>query len=90
MFHNGSSYDYHVTVKELAQEFEKQFTCLSENTKKCITFSVPIEKQIIRIDKKEANYKNLTNKKSYRLEFITVQHYSSLSNFVNNLAETNL
>ena len=90
MFHNGSSYDYHVTVKELAQEFEKQFTCLRENTKKCITFSVPIEKQIIRIDKKEANYKNLTNKKSYRLEFITVQHYSSLSNFVNNLAETNL
>ena len=44
MFHNGSSYDYHVTVKELAQEFEKQFTCLRENTKKYITFSVPIEK----------------------------------------------
>ena len=90
MFHNGSSYDYHITVKELAQEFEKQFTCLRENTKKYITFSVPIEKQIIRIDKKEANYKNLTDKKSYRLEFIKVQHYSSLSNFLNNLAETNL
>ena len=90
MFHNGSSYDYHFTVKELAQEFEKQFTCLREKTKKYITFSVPIEKQIIRTDKKEANYENLTDKKSYRLELIKVQHYSSLSNFVNNLAETSL
>ena len=44
MFHNGSSYDYHFTVKELAQEFQKQFTCLRENTKKHITFSVPKEK----------------------------------------------
>ena len=25
-FHNGSSYDYHFIIKELAEEFEKQFT----------------------------------------------------------------
>ena len=29
-FHNGSNYDYHLMVKELAEEFEKQFTCLRE------------------------------------------------------------
>ena len=25
-FHNGSGYDYHFIIKELAEEFEKQFT----------------------------------------------------------------
>ena len=34
-FHNGFRYDYHFIIKELAEEFKKQFTCLgqhSENT----------------------------------------------------------
>ena len=31
-FHNGSSYDYHFIMKELAEEFKKQFTSLGENT----------------------------------------------------------
>ena len=29
-FHNGSNYDYHFMAKELAEEFEKQFTFLRE------------------------------------------------------------
>ena len=33
-FHNGTNYDYHIIIKELAKEFEKQFTCLGENTDK--------------------------------------------------------
>ena len=33
-FHNGSSYDYHCIIKELAEELKKQFTCLGENTEK--------------------------------------------------------
>ena len=37
--HNGSNYDY-----QLAEEFKKQLPCLGENTKKYITFKVPIEK----------------------------------------------
>ena len=49
--HNGSNYDYHFIIKELAEEFKKQFTCLGENTEKYITFTVPIEKEITRIDK---------------------------------------
>ena len=28
VFHNGSNYDYHFIMKELAEEFKKQFTCL--------------------------------------------------------------
>ena len=44
-FHNGSNYDYHFIIKELAEEFKKQFTCLGENTDKYITFTVPIEKE---------------------------------------------
>ena len=32
VFHNGSNYDYHFIIKKLAEEFEKQFTCLGDNT----------------------------------------------------------
>ena len=46
VFHNGSNRDYHFIIKELAKEFKKQFTCLGANTKKCITFSVPIQKEV--------------------------------------------
>ena len=54
-FHNGSNYDYHFIIKELAEEFEKQFTCLGENNKKYITFTVLVEKklqELIKIEKK--------------------------------------
>ena len=43
-FNNGPNYDYHFIIKELAEEFENQFTCLRENTEKCITFRFPLEK----------------------------------------------
>ena len=43
VFHNGSTYDYHFIIKELAEEFKEQFECLGENTEKYITFSVPIK-----------------------------------------------
>ena len=33
------------------EEFEGQSTSLEENTKKYITFSVPVEKKVTRIDK---------------------------------------
>ena len=50
-FRVGSNYDYHFIIKELAEEFEKQFICLGENTEKYIAFTVPIEKEVTRIDK---------------------------------------
>ena len=33
-FHNGSNYDYHFIIKELANEFDGQFECLGENAEK--------------------------------------------------------
>ena len=30
-FHNRSNYNYHFIIKELPEEFEKQFTCLGGN-----------------------------------------------------------
>ena len=48
-FHNGSNYNYHFIKKELAGEVEKN-TYLGENTEIYITFTVPIEKEVIRFD----------------------------------------
>ena len=48
VFHNGSNYDYHFTMKEPIEEFKKQCTCLGENTEKYITFTVPIEIEVTR------------------------------------------
>ena len=31
IYHNGSSYDYHFIIKELAEEFEGDFECSGEN-----------------------------------------------------------
>ena len=50
-FNNGSNYDYHFIMKELAEEFKKQFTCLGEDSQKYITFTLPIEKEVTKIDK---------------------------------------
>ena len=85
-FHNGSNYDYHFIIKELAEEFKKQFTGLGENTAKYITLTVPIEKKVTRIDK---NVEEITKNLSYILQFIDTVRFmtSSLSILVNNLSE---
>ena len=44
VLHNGSNYDYHFIIKELAEKSEGQFICLGENSKRYITFLVPIKK----------------------------------------------
>ena len=59
VFHNGSTYDYHFITTQLVKEFDGQFECLGENTEKCITFSVPISKEL-------DNGKQI----SYKLKFI--------------------
>ena len=65
VFHNGSTYDYHFIIKQLAEDFKSQFECLEENTEKCITFSAPIKKEV-------ANDDNSKKKKTtkYKLKFI--------------------
>ena len=67
-FLNWSNYDYHFIIKELAEGFEKQLTCLGENTKKYITFTVPIEKQAARTDKNsEEVMKNISHRLQIKL-----------------------
>ena len=47
--HNGSKYDYHFIIRELAEEFKGQFECLGENTEKYIIFSIPIKKEMMMV-----------------------------------------
>ena len=86
VFHNGSTYDYHFIIKELAEKFEGEFECLGKNTEKYITFSVPIKKETTKIDK-DGNDKIM--KISYKIKFIDSFRFmpSSLSDLVDNLSE---
>ena len=79
VFHNGLTYDYHLIIKQLAEDFKGQFECLGENTEKHITFSVPI--------KEDDNSKKIT----YKLKFIDSYRFmqSKLSDLVDNLSEIN-
>ena len=85
VFQNVHNYDYHFFIKELAEKFEGQITCLRENIKKHKTFSIPLEKEVATIDKNE---KEITKNISYRLQLINRAQFmaSSGSNLVNNLA----
>ena len=81
-FHNGSTYDYHFIIKELAEEFKGEFTCLGENTEKYISFSVPIKK----------DHNDDTNElMTYRIKFIDTYRFTQrkLSDLVDNLSEIN-
>ena len=86
VFHNGSNHDYHFIIKESAEEFKKQFTCLGENTEKYITFTVLLDHEVTRIDK---NREEITKNISHTLQFTDRARFmaSSLSNLVNNLSE---
>ena len=81
IFHIGS------TKKELAEKLKKQFNCLGENTEKYITFTVPIEKEVTRVDK---NGEEMTKNIFYILQYIDSPRFIAsclLSNLVNNLSE---
>ena len=86
VFHNGSAYDYHFIIKGLAEEFEGEFECLGENTEKHISSSVPIKKEITKIDQGDS-YKIM--KISYKIKFIDSFRFmsSSLSSLIDNLSE---
>ena len=76
IFHSGSNYDYHFIMNQLATSFKAygSFMCLSENSEKYITFSVPFT----------------TNKSmTCRLKFIDSFRFmsTSLSNLINNLSD---
>lgn len=43
IIHNGSKYDFHLIIKQLAKEFRTNMKCLGENTEKYISFSIPMK-----------------------------------------------
>ena len=65
LFHNGSNYDFNLTITELAEEFKSELRCIPVNTNKYMLLSIPIKKKVY------ANSKN-TKKKllTYNLKFI--------------------
>ena len=72
--------------QELAEQFKQQFTSIEWNSEKYITFTVPVEKEVTRIDKKvEEIIRNI----SYILQFIDAARLmaSLLTTLVNNLFE---
>ena len=80
--HNGSTYDYHFIIRELAEEFKGQFECLRENIEKYIIFLVPIKKE----------YDNDNDKTiPYKIKFIGTCRFmqSKLSSLVDSLSEIN-
>ena len=86
VFCNGSNYNYHFIIKEIVNEFEGKFECLGESTEKYKTFSIPIEKEVLKIDK-DGNASVITI--SYKTKFIDSVRFmtTSLSNLVDNLME---
>ena len=78
VFHNGSTYDYHFIIKELAEIFEGEFECLGENTEKYITFSVPIKKETTKKDKDD-------NDEITKILLIFIDSYRFMSTLLSNL-----
>ena len=76
VFHNGSNYDYHFIIKELANELKRQSECQGGT-----------EKYKKRKDDKDGNEYIMTI--SYNIKFIDSVRFksSSLANLVNNPAE---
>ena len=68
VFHNGSTYDYHFIINQLAKKFDGQLECLEEKTEKYIAFPVPIKKEL-------DNCKIIT----YKLKFIDTFRFMSTS-----------
>ena len=52
VFHNGSTYDYHFVIKQLAKEFKGEFECLGKNI---LLFQCHLKKKMIIIKKSHIN-----------------------------------
>ena len=85
VFHNGSNYDYHFIIKELANDFEGELECLGENTEKYKIFLFD-RKRSDKIDK-DGNESVATISDKIKCIDSIIFMASSLSNLVDNLAE---
>ena len=77
LFHDGSVYDYHFTVKYLVRKSKGYFEWFGENTEKYISFTIPFKKVI---NDKEIKYK-------IRISDSCRFMQDSLPNLVDNLSE---
>ena len=103
IFHNLSKYDAHLFIRELASSYYTnerygvdEMEVLAENSEKYISFSVPIRVGLRGEDgkplmKKNAKGEEVCVTKTCKLRFIDSMRFmqSSLSDLVDNLAETN-
>ena len=101
VFHNGSTYDYHFIIKQLAREFKYYLECLGENTEKYIAFSVLVKKVFDNDNDNDCDNDSDNDKKNgkgkkaktftYRLRYIDSYRFmqDSLSNVVDNLSGIN-
>ena len=80
IIHNGSIYDFHLLIKDLAKEFKSDMHCLGENTEKYISF-------FVKIDTKKVDNESI----DYNLKFIDSFRFmnSSLDSLVDNLSQIN-
>ena len=78
--HNGSNYDFHLIIKELAKEFDT-LNVIPENTEKYICFSIPMKTETTDNDYEI----------TYNLRFIDTNRFltRSLANAVEDLSKLN-
>ena len=78
VIHNGSNYDFHLLISELAKEFRSDMTCIPQDKENYISFSIPL--------KKESKDGKFT---TYNLRFIDSARFmaDSLESHVNNVSE---
>ena len=84
VFHNGSTYDNHLIIKQLSKDFDGYFNCIGENTEKYISFSVTF------INKESANSNKKKKSDAYSLRFIDSFRFMNrgLDDLVKNITET--
>ena len=82
VFHNGSAYDNHFIIRQLAKDLNGYFSCIGENTEKYIRF-------FITIIKEQGNKGKKKKPDAYTLRFIDSYRHmqSSLSKLIDNLVE---
>ena len=82
---NGSKYDFHLLIKDLAKESKSNIRYISENIQTYKTFSLPI-----KVETDEDDEGNMETKK-YNLRFIdSCRFMNMLDKLVDNLSEINI
>ena len=65
VLHKVPNFDYHFIIKELSNEFEGQFESHEQNKGRFKTFSVPVEKEVIKRKKKKKKWIKMVMKILY-------------------------